>query len=68
MVCNNCCISGFMEVYTSFHMISPWMVGRIVDLPGVDHYYANVQTPDHDFLSERNIDYQPCVIPGKPII
>jgi len=56
---------GFMEVYTSFHMISPWMVGRITSIPDVDHYYANVQTPDHDLLREVGVDYQPCVIPGN---
>ncbi|XP_021961815.1 uncharacterized protein LOC110857533 [Folsomia candida] len=53
-----------MEVYTAFHMISPWMVGRIGSIPDVDNFYNNVQTPDHDLLRTLGIDYQPCVLPG----
>ncbi|MFI6096451.1 discoidin domain-containing protein [Lentzea sp. NPDC051213] len=55
---------GFANVYRSFHMISPWMVGRITTIDGVDHFYTNVNSPDQAECNARGIDYQPCVLPG----
>ncbi|GIJ61794.1 discoidin domain-containing protein [Virgisporangium aurantiacum] len=55
---------GFENVYRAFHMISPWMVGRISDNNGADWFYQNRVLPDLADLNARGIDYQPCVIPG----
>jgi len=30
--------AGYLDVYHAFNMISPWMVGRISDVAGADHY------------------------------
>jgi len=55
---------GFSEVYHAFDMISPWMVGRTGDLPGLDSFYQNVNVPDKADCDAHGIDYQPCVMPG----
>ncbi|GIJ73458.1 discoidin domain-containing protein [Virgisporangium ochraceum] len=55
---------GFLDVYHAFHMVSPWMVGRIVDIGGADWFHQNRVLPDLADLTPRGIDYQPCVIPG----
>lgn len=55
---------GFIDVYHAFHMISPWMVGRIGNAAGSDHFYTNVNTPDQADCNAHGIDYQPCVLPG----
>jgi len=55
---------GFLPVYNAFDMISPWMVGRISDIEGVDHFYNNVNLPDQQYCDANGIDYQPCVLPG----
>ena len=55
---------GYLEVYHAFNMISPWMVGRISDIGGADHYYNNVNQQDQADCNAHGIDYQPCVIPG----
>ncbi len=55
---------GFIDVYHAFHMISPWMVGRISDNNGADWFYTNRVLPDLADLNARGIDYQPCIIPG----
>ncbi|WP_255947361.1 glycoside hydrolase family 71/99-like protein [Streptomyces odontomachi] len=55
---------GFSDVYHGFHMISPWMVGRISDTAGADRFLRDVNTPDKADCDAHGIDYQPCVIPG----
>lgn len=55
---------GYLGVYHSFDMISPWMVGRIADIADADNFYANVNTPDQAECDAHGIDYQPCVLPG----
>ncbi|MFF3441181.1 discoidin domain-containing protein [Streptosporangium sp. NPDC002721] len=55
---------GFLDVYHAFHMISPWMVGRIGTIADVDHFYTNVNLPDQADCDAHGIDYQPCVLPG----
>ncbi|MET8829009.1 discoidin domain-containing protein [Streptomyces sp. NPDC004610] len=55
---------GFQEVYRSFDMISPWMVGRISDVAGADRFLRDLNTPDLADCAARGVDYQPCVIPG----
>ncbi|GAA3599626.1 discoidin domain-containing protein [Nonomuraea rosea] len=55
---------GFIDVYRAFHMISPWMVGRISTIADADHFYTNLTVPDQAECNARGIDYQPCVMPG----
>ena len=55
---------GYLDVYHAFNMLSPWMVGRISDIAGADHYYNNVNQQDQADCNAHGIDYQPCVIPG----
>ena len=56
--------AGYLDVYHAFNMLSPWMVGRISDIAGADHYYNNVNQQDQADCNAFGIDYQPCVIPG----
>ncbi|MFE2752504.1 discoidin domain-containing protein [Actinosynnema sp. NPDC059335] len=55
---------GFAQVYRSFHMLSPWMVGRIGTVADADHFHTNVNSPDQAECTRLGIDYQPCVLPG----
>jgi hypothetical protein len=55
---------GFLDVYHAFHMISPWMVGRIGNVGDVDNFFDTVQQQDLADLNARGIAYQPCVLPG----
>ncbi|PSL56212.1 F5/8 type C domain-containing protein [Saccharothrix carnea] len=55
---------GFAQVYRSFHMISPWMVGRIGTVADADHFFTHVNSPDQAECDRLGIDYQPCVLPG----
>ncbi|MFD8965510.1 glycoside hydrolase family 71/99-like protein [Streptomyces sp. NPDC059568] len=55
---------GFQDVYRSFNMISPWMVGRISNIADTDRFFRDVNTPDQAECNARGIDYQPCVLPG----
>ncbi|MFJ4783801.1 xylosidase [Streptomyces sp. NPDC088794] len=55
---------GFSDVYHAFHMLSPWMVGRIGTAADSDNFYQNVNQPDLADCAAHGIDYQPCVLPG----
>ncbi|MGW4523651.1 discoidin domain-containing protein [Amycolatopsis sp. NPDC004378] len=55
---------GFGDVYRSFNMISPWMVGAVGDVAGSDWMYQNLNVPDQADCTAHGIDYQPCVLPG----
>lgn len=56
--------SGFLDTYSTFDMLSPWMVGRIGNLADVDNHYNNYLIPDKAYCDAHGIDYQPCVLPG----
>ncbi|MEV6924411.1 lectin [Dactylosporangium sp. NPDC051485] len=56
--------AGYLDVYHAFDMLSPWMVGRIGDAAGSDWFYTNRTVGDLADCAARNIDYQPCVLPG----
>lgn len=56
--------AGYLDVYHAFHMLSPWMVGRIGDAAGSDWFYQNVNLADQADCNAHGIDYQPCVLPG----
>lgn len=55
---------GYIEVYKAFDMLSPWMVGRIANIPQVDNHGNSVAKGDLDFCVKNGIDYQPCILPG----
>ncbi|CAG7645789.1 DUF7910 domain-containing protein [Actinacidiphila bryophytorum] len=55
---------GFSDVYHAFHMISPWMVGRIGNVGDADNFYNVATVPDLAECAAHGIDYQPCVLPG----
>jgi hypothetical protein len=56
--------AGFLDVYHSFNMISPWMVGRIGNVGDADNFYTNLTVPDQADCNSHGIDFQPCVLPG----
>ncbi|WP_419998746.1 glycoside hydrolase family 71/99-like protein [Streptomyces boninensis] len=56
---------GFLDVYHAFHMLSPWMVGRIGTIEGADQFFRDINTPDQADCDAHGIDYQPCVMPGN---
>jgi len=56
--------SGYLGVYHSFNMISPWMVGAIGTIADSDSVYQNYNVPDQADCNANGIDYQPCVLPG----
>ncbi|SED37219.1 hypothetical protein SAMN04490356_8172 [Streptomyces melanosporofaciens] len=55
---------GYLGVYHAFHMLSPWMVGRIGNIGDTDRFFSGVNTPDQADCNANGIDYQPCVLPG----
>jgi hypothetical protein len=55
---------GFENVYRSFNMLSPWMVGRIGSPADSDNFYNVANAPDQAECNRLGIDYQPCVLPG----
>ncbi|MBN9384289.1 MAG: hypothetical protein J0H74_26290 [Chitinophagaceae bacterium] len=55
---------GYLSVYHSFNMLSPWMVGRIGNVSDVDNYYNNTALADQADCNANGIDFQPCVLPG----
>jgi hypothetical protein len=56
--------AGFSDVYHAFHMLSPWMVGRIGNVADADNFYNVATVPDLAECAAHGIDYQPCVLPG----
>ncbi|WUH93882.1 discoidin domain-containing protein [Streptomyces sp. NBC_00433] len=56
--------AGFSDVYHAFHMISPWMVGRIGSAADADNFHNVATVPDMAECAAHGIDYQPCVLPG----
>ncbi|MFC8716453.1 discoidin domain-containing protein [Kitasatospora sp. NPDC057198] len=56
--------AGFSDVYHSFDMLSPWLVGRIGSAADADNFYNVATVPDLAECAAHGIDYQPCVLPG----
>ncbi|MBS2554694.1 lectin [Catenulispora sp. NL8] len=56
--------AGYLDVYSAFDMISPWMVGRIGSVADSNNFYTNVNVGDQSYCNSNSIDYQPCVLPG----
>lgn len=55
---------GFEMVYRAFDMLSPWTVGRYVDIPSVNDFYTRMLVPDKNYCDNYGIDYQPVLFPG----
>ncbi|WP_199731714.1 carbohydrate-binding protein [Cohnella endophytica] len=64
---NNDSKAGFMSVYESLDMLSPWFVGRFGrnGLADVDNYSTNQYGPDFAYTQPRGIAYQPVIWPGS---
>jgi hypothetical protein len=56
--------AGYLDVYSAFNMISPWMVGRIGNAGDSDNFYNVANVGDQAYCNSHGIDYQPCVLPG----
>ncbi|HTI92428.1 MAG TPA: glycoside hydrolase family 71/99-like protein [Puia sp.] len=56
--------SGFLSVYHSLNMISPWLIGAIGSVTDADNVYNQFMVPDESDCQANGIDYQPCVLPG----
>jgi hypothetical protein len=56
--------ADWARVYRSLDIVSPWTIGRIRDLPGVDQFYED--EVKHDLVETRTlgIDYMPVLFPG----
>ncbi len=55
---------GFMTVYQSYDMISPWTPGRYRNISGVDQFKDNYLVPDKEFCDANQMDYMPVLFPG----
>jgi hypothetical protein len=55
---------GFLDVYKSFDMVSPWLVGRFGNVAGVDNFKTSIWKPDVDFCAQNGLAYQPVMFPG----
>lgn len=56
-------LPNYMDVYTSFHMLQPWIVGSFSGVVGARNQQSTLQA-DFEYLTARGIDYQPVVFPG----
>jgi hypothetical protein len=57
---------GFLSVYSSLDMISPWTVGMatLTNDPAVDDWMNTYVIPDRDYTAAHGMDYQPVIFPG----
>jgi len=56
--------AGYIGVYHSFNMLSPWLIGAVGSISDADNIYTNFLVPDQADCNANGIDYQPCVLPG----
>ncbi|WP_083613344.1 carbohydrate-binding protein [Paenibacillus sp. P46E] len=61
---NNDSKSGYLDVYKSLDMISPWFVGRFGNLAEADSFKTNLLQPDFAMTEQNGIAYQPVIFPG----
>lgn len=52
------------NVYASFDVLSPWMVGRFGDKPGALDYINRIGAPDIELTKSRGQKYLPVIFPG----
>jgi len=55
---------NFLDTYSAFNMLSPWMIGRVGTMNDLEHEYNNYLVPDKAYCDAHGIDYQPCILPG----
>jgi hypothetical protein len=55
---------GWADVYRSFDVINPWMVGRFKNEQEADSFKNNIMVPDIQECKKYNIEYMPVVFPG----
>jgi hypothetical protein len=55
---------AWSNVFRSFHVISPWSVGRYGNTFEVDNFRVNQIVPDLADCTSRGIDYLPVIFPG----
>jgi hypothetical protein len=55
---------GWSNVFRSFHVISPWSVGRYGNTTEVDNFRVNQIVPDLADCTSHGIDYLPVIFPG----
>lgn len=59
--------TGFQNVYKTFHMIQPWLVGRIRGMTGAgsaDNFKTYIIGPDFEYCKANGMDYAPVIFPG----
>ena len=57
-------IPEWANVYRSYDVISPWMVGAVRERQDVDSYAENTLKPDLEETRRLGIGYMPVVFPG----
>jgi len=62
--CTNDSKPGFQNVYKTFNMIEPWLVGRENSLASCDDFKNNVIGPDWTYCQANGMDYAPVMFPG----
>jgi hypothetical protein len=53
-----------LTVIEKADVVSPWTVGRYVNLPGVKQYAQDCLVPDQQWCRNHKIEYLPVVFPG----
>jgi len=56
--------AAWTATYRKFDVVSPWTVGRFVNLAGADHYRKEIMEPDLAAARSAGIDYMPVIYPG----
>ena len=56
--------SAWNDIYSSFDIISPWIVARFRDEAGADEFRQNILQPDLELVTQRDQGYLPVVFPG----
>lgn len=55
---------GYLNMYHTFNMLSPWLIGAIGNVEGADQIYRDFMLMDQAHCTANGIDYQPCILPG----
>jgi hypothetical protein len=55
---------AWAAVYRSFDIISPWSVGRYIDIAGADNFRLNLIVPDMAEAAANGREYMPVIFPG----
>jgi hypothetical protein len=62
--CTNDSKAGFQNVYKTFHMVEPWLVGRFNSIALCDNFKQNVIGPDWTYCQANGMQYAPVMFPG----